>query len=222
MKWIKKVAETPLTTIAKVIDSLTPIPNDRVNAPSIHAVNEAITSRFSYIYPVGSIYLTVADVNPAALFGGTWERIREKFLLAAGDDHAPGTTGGEESNTLSVSQLPSHTHTYTEVESVQGHTLSVEEIPSHKHFAESTKSKMFWFSDDMTASDAQPKQSGEFGVAVPNFTQAIKFTANEGGGGAHSHELTTNSNSNTGSTGSGASIDNMPPYLSVYVWKRTA
>ena len=43
------------------------------------------------IYPVGSIYMSVNATDPARLFGGTWERIKEKFLLGAGDTHTAGS-----------------------------------------------------------------------------------------------------------------------------------
>lgn len=46
-------------------------------------------------YPVGSIYLSVSETSPASLFGGTWERIKDRFLLAAGDTYAAGETGGK-------------------------------------------------------------------------------------------------------------------------------
>lgn len=42
-----------------------------------------------------------------------------------------------------------------------------------------------------------------------------------GGGGGHTHPI-TGSSSNTGNTGSGTAFSNMPPYLTVYMWKRTA
>ncbi len=48
------------------------------------------------IYPVGSIYISLNDQNPAELFGkGTWERIQDRFLLAASDTYAAGSTGGK-------------------------------------------------------------------------------------------------------------------------------
>lgn len=80
-------------------------------------------------YPVGSIYLSVNDTNPATLFGGTWERISQgRFLLGAGANAAnttdywgaypagkenfpAGEMGGEVEHTLTVAEMPSHTHT---------------------------------------------------------------------------------------------------------------
>lgn len=44
MKFIKKVSATPLSKIAKVIDSLASGDDKTTNAPSIRAVNEAITN----------------------------------------------------------------------------------------------------------------------------------------------------------------------------------
>lgn len=79
-------------------------------------------------YPVGAIYLSVTDVDPAALFGGTWERISQgRFLIGAGANAAnttdywgsyaagaenfpSGEMGGEATHTLTVDEMPSHTH----------------------------------------------------------------------------------------------------------------
>ena len=50
----------------------------------------------SYVnpYPVGSIYLSTFSTSPSSLFGGTWEQIKDVFLLAAGDTYTAGSTGG--------------------------------------------------------------------------------------------------------------------------------
>lgn len=58
------------------------------------------------IYPVGSIYMSVNGTDPGTLIGGTWERIKDKFLLSAGDTYAAGSTGGSAKATL-----PAHAHT---------------------------------------------------------------------------------------------------------------
>ena len=62
------------------------------------------------VYPVGSIYMSVASTSPATLFGGTWTAIGGRFLLAADTNHAAGSTGGAESTTLTVNNLPDHKH----------------------------------------------------------------------------------------------------------------
>lgn len=61
-------------------------------------------------YPVGAIYLSVTDVNPAALFGGTWERLGGRFLLGADSTYAAGSTGGEAARTPTVDEMPRHSH----------------------------------------------------------------------------------------------------------------
>ena len=62
------------------------------------------------VYPVGSIYMSVNATSPASLFGGTWEQLKDRFLLAAGDTYAAGSTGGEAQHTLTVNEMPSHRH----------------------------------------------------------------------------------------------------------------
>lgn len=79
-------------------------------------------------YPVGSIYLSVTDTDPATLFGGTWERISQgRFLIGSGANAAnttaywgeypagkenfpAGEMGGEVEHTLTVDEIPAHTH----------------------------------------------------------------------------------------------------------------
>lgn len=66
---------------------------------------------FNLIYPVGSIYMSVVSTNPSTLFGGTWEQLKDRFLLGAGDTYTAGATGGEATHTLTVNEMPSHKHT---------------------------------------------------------------------------------------------------------------
>lgn len=77
-----------------------------------HASNTYIdrSSLIDIIYPVGSIYMSVNDTEPSVLFGGTWEKIKDRFLLASGDEYAEGATGGEATHNLTVGEMPSHNH----------------------------------------------------------------------------------------------------------------
>lgn len=75
-------------------------------------------------YPVGAIYLSVTDVNPAALFGGTWERIDGRFLLGADSTYAAGSTGGEAVHKLTTSEMPRHNHTLDNYNTSAGNTTA--------------------------------------------------------------------------------------------------
>ena len=62
------------------------------------------------IYPVGAVYISVNSTSPASLFGGTWEQLQDRFLLAAGSTYSAGSTGGEETHKLTVAETASHIH----------------------------------------------------------------------------------------------------------------
>lgn len=62
------------------------------------------------VYPINSIYLSYSHTSPASLFGGTWTRISNRFLHAISSAGTVGYTGGANSVTLSVANLPSHNH----------------------------------------------------------------------------------------------------------------
>lgn len=64
-----------------------------------------------YCYPVGSLYWSKNATNPGTLFGGTWSRVKDKFVLAAGDSYAQGATGGAATVALTTAQMPAHSHT---------------------------------------------------------------------------------------------------------------
>lgn len=67
-------------------------------------------SLLDWTYPVGSIYLSVDATSPAAKFGGTWTSIENLFLYSVPTNTAAGLQGGEASHTLTVAEMPSHTH----------------------------------------------------------------------------------------------------------------
>lgn len=78
--------------------------------------------------PVGTIKITDNNINPGTYIGGTWEQIKDRFLLAAGDIYAGGSTGGEAAHTLTENELPKiegnigfhYSDTSTNVSSVDG------------------------------------------------------------------------------------------------------
>lgn len=85
-------------------------PGDEFTPDSVNEIIAAINSMVDAIYPVGSIYMSINDVNPSTLFGGKWEKIKDKFLLASGDNYQLGETGGEATHKLTIDEIPSHSH----------------------------------------------------------------------------------------------------------------
>ena len=72
-------------------------------------VNGATMTLLDILFPVGSTYLTYANTNPSSFLGGSWALYSsDRYLRGGASNAAVGGTGG--SNTISVSQMPQHTH----------------------------------------------------------------------------------------------------------------
>lgn len=62
-------------------------------------------------YPIGSICMFNTNIDPNEMYGGTWVRIKGKFILGADDDTYPlGSEGGEAEHILTIDEMPSHSH----------------------------------------------------------------------------------------------------------------
>ena len=145
-------------------------------------------------YPVGWIYVSTSGSSRATLFGWSWGQIQDMFLLAAGSTYSAGATGGEASHTLTANEMPAHTHS---IPKLSGSTSTNGE---HKHDVPSVEAGTTGGSLTILGGDGSTPSTSA---------------------GSHSHTVTTNA-STTGSAGGGKAHNNMPPYLSVYMWKRTA
>lgn len=160
------------------------------------------TSILQLVYPVGAIYISTVETNPATLFGfGTWEPINNKFLLAGSSGTYPyGNTGGSTS--------------YTPAGTVGSHTLTVNEMPEHDHAPSDQGNNWVPASTSMSRNAVRSGSTSINGYAVTadGGTSGWKWGASgkRGGGKGHNH----------GFTGTATTI--IPPYLSVYMWKRTA
>lgn len=66
-------------------------------------LNAIIKQTLLAAHPVGSIYQSLDSTSPADLFGGTWEKLENRFLLAAYDGCTAGNIGGEASHTHGLS-----------------------------------------------------------------------------------------------------------------------
>ena len=180
-------------------------------------------SYLNTIYPVGSIYVSVNNTNPSTLFGGTWTQIKDTFLLSAGSSYTAGKTGGSATVTLSEAQLPSHTHSggTTSAAGEHAHTRGTMEITGEFISTDHAVYIGDYSKGAFTSSEAtdQTTRDHELHGGYPTrhkFTASKSWTGETSQSGSHTHTLTLSS------TGSGQAHDNMPPYLVVYMWKRTA
>ena len=99
-------------------------PDIKIEKMSLKEIDDTVSALFDLIYPVGSIYYTNnANFSPSVSFNGTWEQIKDVFLLAAGDTYVGGTNGGEATHTLTYNEMPQHSHTLYN-ENASGWTLS--------------------------------------------------------------------------------------------------
>lgn len=131
------------------------------------------------VYPVGSIYMSVSNVSPKEFIGGEWEPLQDRFLIGAGKSLAVNEIGGEAS-----------------------HTLTVEEMPTHSH----------------------PSQNGGFFLVVSSKSSPYPLLKEQGllGGTGGWWANTEKDATGIDNTGGGQPHNNLPPYLAVYMWKRTA
>lgn len=136
-------------------------------------LNAIIKQTLLAAHPVGSIYQSLDSTPPADLFGGTWEKLENRFLLAAYDGCTAGNIGGEATHTLTVNEMPRHNH-----------------------------KDMYW-------GDGSSNQFG-----VNNSGTGIWRFSYEG--------AASEANFYTNYVGGSAAHNNMPPYLAVWTWKRTA
>ena len=81
------------------------------NPRLIDVIRRAVARAKLEAHPVGSLYWSREATDPAELFGGVWQRVKDKFILAAGDSYAAGGEGGEAMHTLTLAESPAHTHT---------------------------------------------------------------------------------------------------------------
>lgn len=146
------------------------------------------------VYPVGSVYISFNNTSPEDFLGGTWTQLQDRFLLAASDTYPAGFNGGEATHTLTQAEIPNYTIPQTSL------------------------------TGTMKGGDTRlgPTNSTVSGIVRNDGGRFNYSTAREGGDWNGYGNITINASHSHSSGGGGQAHNNMPPYIGVYMWRRTA
>ena len=196
----------------------------------------------SKLYPIGSVYISFNSADPSTLFGGTWSRLKDTFLLANGDSYAPNTTGGSATKTIGVSNMPSHNHSVSSSGS-HSHSATTSTAGSHSHgggslnvtgtFGTGSSTPMLYRNDTSGVFSNVGTNGTKYGDANTyndrtskiQLSTANKWSGSTASAGSHSHTVSLSGGNHTHTTnnvGGGTPLNIMPPYTTVYAWRRTA
>jgi microcystin-dependent protein len=153
-------------------------------------------------WPVGSIFFSTINTNPAILLGlGTWQPFgagRMPIGHDAGDVdfNTGGATGGSKTVTLTAAQMPAHTH----VQNAHNHTQD-----AHTHIITSqtatTGGATSYEHGVLDTSSAEAEATEVTGATTATNQAATAVNQSAGGDAAH---------------------PNMPPYIVVFMFRRVA
>jgi hypothetical protein len=218
---------TPLAPTAATVTNTTQVATTAF-------VQAVLAAAVLVLYPVGSIYTNATNnTNPGTLLGfGTWVAFGAGRVPVGFDGTNPLFDAAEETGGSADSVTVSHTHTATTVLSSTTHTHSGTTAGggSHDHYmAVNTLN-----GSDPSTNPNQPiaRQKTSGGDSDYDMRAVIGGTANCGltnTVGTHTHTITTGNNSVTPTaattvTAAGVAGTNLnyQPYITVYMWKRTA
>lgn len=194
------------------------------------------------IYPVGIVTWFNSNVDPnTALPGLTWTYLNNgvgrTIRIAAANGSDVATTGGSDSVTLAVGNLPSHTHSFSATTSSFDYgTKSTNTTGSHAHSVSGSTSSaghhnhaISWIGQNSTHYSGGG--GGRIGTGpgytdgVGDHVHSISGTAAYAGDHAHSVGIGAHSHTvsgNTGGTGSGSAFSVTNQFYKLMAWVRTA
>jgi len=177
------------------------------NNTTLLATTAFVQAAIALLYPVGSIYTNATvSTNPGTLLGfGTWTAFGAGRVMVGFDSGNALFDTAEETGGAADATLPSHTHTATTASAGAASGSITAQIGSD-------------FGAFQTGS-----ATGAFSVSGTSFSNRMQGAAGTGSRPTvdmtiadHQHTLTTAS---AGTSGTNA---NYQPYITVYLWKRTA
>ena len=181
----------------------------------ISAALDQLNRLASQLYPVGSIYMNVNNVEPSAIFSGTWEKMPAgRMLVNSSDDFVLGQIGGEKEHRLTEDELASHNHGGGEMAGGHTHTRGTMEITGdlvgalQSDFDYGAHGAFYHERHELVG------PAGNKGDARQRvwFKASRNWTGETSRSGEHTHNFLP--------SGKNQPHNNMPPYIVVNMWKR--
>jgi len=188
-------------------------------------IEKAMGGLVNKIYPVGCIYMSANNVNPSELFGGTWVAWgagRVPVGVNADDTNfnTAEKTGGAATVTLTAAQMPGHTHTYNKPNSPTG-KATVGASKSLTAMNNTDRNRIMTYANKVSDVLTVLKQKTGASYSSPSLSLSDGTSAvTRLTGGEHTHTVGSTSTA-SGSAGSGNAHNNLQPYITCYMWKRT-
>ena len=135
----------------------------------------------SYVYPVGSIYLSTSNTSPASFLGGTWSQINGYYAYFGNTYSTTSYTGtGTQGHTLTAAQsgLPSHTHT-------------MQTAGAHKHTLAGVSTRVGGNWNGVVASASASDRNWSTVNETGGHTHTIDSVSAANATSAHSHNIAT-------------------------------
>lgn len=156
----------------------------------------------------------MVSTSPATLLGfGTWAAIAAGRMLVGFDNgdsdfNAAEKTGGAKTHTLTANEMPSHTHVQNAHTHAQDAHTHVQNAHSHVQGVNSaTTGGLSGYAPD-TSSNTRVNSG---------YSTSDTTAVNQNATAVNQNTTAVNQN-----TGGGAAHNNLPPFFTVYAWKRTA
>ena len=212
---IDKIREDIAKEIQESIDSGGQHDSDQDS--QIAEMNKTLKGICNKVYPVGSIFITLDDKNPADLFGGEWERLEDRFLLGFGSTYNDlGDRKGAATVQLSADEsgCPAHRHGFTQPTANNAGGGNTGAGGSHRHSLAGDNDTL-----KSGTSYMRPKSHGAGSSTIGYYTSYSDNHTHTIS--AHSHQCSGGAVQNSTAIGASAAHNNMPPYIVVNMWKRT-
>lgn len=172
-----------------------------------------VDALLALIYPVGSIYMSVNDTNPATFLGGTWVRWGQGRVPVGvnendSDFETPEKEDGEKKHQLTTDEMPNHRHKgqYSAIQTYTNYAQKPTDPPAQA----------------ILVYQGTREVEVQYNIVKDNLSSTPYYSSGSGPTNDIYYFEKVTSNYGVADNGGDISHNNLQPYITCYMWKRTA